>query len=139
MAERFSRSRSATGKDRHLIQRGAASRSLAAEFPGQNFRAVASERSGRMEKRNRQRPVVDLRREPADARSGFHSGQFAVRDLEQRRLFERRQCEVKRSGFRQWQRDCRSSRLTSLQRKVSRERFRFVEAKAVVPDFWKSK
>src|SRR5437879_3136693 len=92
-----------------------------------------------MEKPCRERAVLALRREPSNARSGFHSAQFPVRSLEQRRLPERFQREVERPGVRQRKRGGRSSRLASLQRESARERLGFVETPAAAAHVWKSK
>src|SRR5205823_3471793 len=92
-----------------------------------------------MEKGSRYRPVVYLRRESSNARSCFQPTELAVRYLERCCLSKRPQREPDRERFHQRKRDCRSSRVASLQRKIPGECVGFVEIGAAAAHFWKSK
>src|SRR5437762_8299218 len=69
----------------------------------------------------------------------FSPTELAVRYLEQCCLSKRRQRQPDRERFRQRKRDCRFSPVASLQRKIPRECFGFVEIAAPAAHFWKSK
>src|SRR5437870_6600316 len=92
-----------------------------------------------MEKGSRYRSVVYLWRESSNARSRFHPTELAVRYLERCCLSKRPQREPDRKRFHQRKRDCRFSRVASLQRKIPGECFGFVEIAAAAAHFWKSK
>ena len=92
-----------------------------------------------MEATGCERPTIDLRIEPKDARLGFQTTELAVFNFEQRDLSKRSHRKFECTRFRWRARESQSARSVSLQRKSLYQRLQFIDASADASGLWQSK